>query len=87
MKLLLTLGKTLILTLWLALAGAFLQPLSKPFDLLLPICGGLLLLAHLLTLVLFERVLKAGPPCWKSRLQILLFGIFHLYLPPKASQT
>ncbi|GAB3373608.1 DUF1145 domain-containing protein [Azotobacter armeniacus] len=87
MKLLLTLVKAVILTLWLALAGALLQPLNKPFDLLLPVCGGLLLLAHLLALVLFERALKADPPCWKSRLQILLFGILHLCTPRKDSQA
>lgn len=83
MKLLLTLGKALILMLWLALAGMLLQPLNKPFDLLLPLCGGLLLSVHLLALVLFERTARADPPCWKIRLQILLFGILHLYAPAK----
>lgn len=87
MKLLLTLGKALILTLWLALAGSLLQPLSKPFDLLLPACGALLLFAHLLALVLFGRGVKAGPLCWKNCLQVLLFGILHLYAPPKDSQA
>ncbi|ACO78153.1 hypothetical protein AvCA_19430 [Azotobacter vinelandii CA] len=86
MKLLVTLGKVLILLLWLALAGAFLQPLNKPFDLLLPVCGGLLLFAHLLALVLFERTAKTDPPRWRTRLQILLFGILHLYVPAKDSR-
>jgi len=87
MKRLLTLGKALIVTLWLALAGSLLQPLNKPFDLLLPLCGGLLLFAHLLALMLSGRGSRTAPPCWKSRLQVLLFGILHLYAPPEDGQA
>ena len=87
MKRLLTLGKVLILTLWLALAGSLLQPLSKPFDVLLPLCGGLLLLAHLLALLLSGRGHRVAPSCWRSRLQVLLFGILHLYAPAEDGQA
>ncbi|MFC0666692.1 DUF1145 domain-containing protein [Azotobacter chroococcum] len=86
MKLLLTMGKALNLTLWLALAGAFLVPLNKPFDLLLPLCGGVLLLARVLALMLSRRGAEAVPPSWRSRLQILLFGILHVYAPPQDSR-
>ncbi len=85
MKRLLTLGKILVLMLWLGLAGSLLQPLSKPFDVLLPLYGGLLLLAHLLALMLSGRALRAAPSRWGSRLQVLLFGVLHLYASPEDS--
>ncbi len=87
MKLLLSLGKVLILTLWLAIAYSFLQPLNKPFDLLLPACGGALLLARLLTLLLSRRVGTSAPRGWTCRLQVLLFGALHLYAPAKDSRA
>lgn len=65
-------GKSGLLVFWLGLLICWIQPLTKPFGLLLGGLALLLLMGHLLGLF------GAGRKPWSERLQILLFGAFHL---------
>ena len=76
------LGKFLTLLFWLVVVVNLLNPLIKPFHLLVNLAGSLLLLTHLLELVLFNGSLKGRVHPWRDRLQILLVGIFHLQTVP-----
>jgi len=79
MQYLLWLGKLGLSILWAVLVvAACSEPLAKPFVELLGLLGLGLLLAHMLTLVLFGWVLKERRHVWLDRLQLLLFGAFHL---------
>ena len=72
------LGKFLTLLFWLVVAVNLLNPLIHPVHLMVNLAGGLLLLTHLLEIVRFNGNLKGRAHRWRDRLQILLFGIFHL---------
>lgn len=76
------LGKFLTLLFWLVVVVNLLNPLIHPFNLLVKLAGNLLLLTHLLELILFNRSLKGRAHRRRDRLQILLFGVFHLQTIP-----
>jgi putative membrane protein len=82
MKVLWRLGKFLTLLFWLVVVVNLLNPLIHPFHLLIKLAGNLLLLTHLLELILFNRNLKGRAHRRRDRLQILLFGVFHLQTIP-----
>jgi putative membrane protein len=82
MKALWGLGKFLTLLFWLVVVVNLLNPLIHPFHILVKLAGNLLLLTHLLELVLFNRSLKGRAHRRRDRLQILLFGVFHLQTIP-----
>ena len=78
MKLLSLLGKIIVLVFWLVLLVNLLQPFAAPFALLLNLCGLLFLVAHLIEIPLFRARLQGRPRPWSDRLQVMLFGVFHL---------
>lgn len=78
MSILLGLGKVLAALFWGAVLANLLDLFAQPFALLLNLAGALLVLIHGLELWLFnERVHGRTRPGFE-RVQILLFGIFHL---------
>jgi putative membrane protein len=79
MKRLLVLGKVLAAIFWGVVLANLLQPFAQPFTLLLQLGGALLLLIHALELWAFNKRLGACQNPGQERLQILLFGIFHLH--------
>ena len=80
MKVIWGLGKFLTLLFWLVVLVNQVVSLINPIPLMLDMAGSLLLLTHLLELVLLNGSLKGRAHPWADRLQILLFGIFHIQL-------
>jgi putative membrane protein len=78
MKLFWGLGKVVTLGLWLVVAVNQLTVLPGPFDVLIDLAGSLALVTHLLEIALFNGSLRGRAHPWFDRLQILIFGIFHL---------
>jgi putative membrane protein len=79
MKKFLVLGKVLAAIFWGVVLANLLQPFAQPFALLLQLAGALLLLIHGLELWAFNKRLGACQNPAQERVQILLFGIFHLH--------
>ena len=78
MKILLGLGKVLAALFWGAVLANLLDPFAQPFALLLNLAGALLVLIHGLELWLFNESVNGCARPGFERVQILLFGIFHL---------
>jgi putative membrane protein len=78
MKLFWSLGKVLTLGLWFVVAVNMVTVLPSPFNALIDLAGSLVLLTHLLEIVLFNGSLRGRAHPWFDRVQILIFGIFHL---------
>ncbi|MDB6141046.1 MAG: hypothetical protein JWP80_90 [Pseudomonas sp.] len=78
MKLFWSMGKLLTLGLWLVVAVNMVIVLPSPFNTLIDLAGSLVLLTHLLEIVLFNGSLRGRAHPWFDRVQILIFGIFHL---------
>jgi putative membrane protein len=79
MRVFLLLGKLLTLLFWALVLMNLFASFAKPFGLLLHATGALVLLAHALELLLFKSRLQNRPkPCLEG-LQVMLFGMFHLY--------
>ena len=85
MKALLMVGKALALAFWLVFAAALAKRLGTPFEQLVYLLAGFLALLHAAQLWLFSGLLSGRASPWLDRVQVLLFGIFHLY-PLKAEQ-
>ncbi|GLK89572.1 DUF1145 domain-containing protein [Pseudomonas turukhanskensis] len=79
MKVFLQVGKTAVAVFWVLVLVNLITPLNKPVDLLLDVLGALVLLAHVVELGLFGNRLRGLPNVNLHRVQVLLFGIFHLY--------
>ncbi len=79
MKKLLVMGKVLAAIFWGVVLANLLQPFAQPFALLLQLAGALLLLIHGLELWAFNKRLATCQSPGQERVQILLFGIFHLH--------
>lgn len=84
MKVFLQVGKTAVAVFWLLVLVNLVTPLNKPVDLLLNVLGGLVLLAHIIELAMFGSRLRGLANLNLQRVQVLLFGIFHLYGLPEA---
>ncbi|MBT8764627.1 DUF1145 domain-containing protein [Metapseudomonas boanensis] len=78
MRVFLGLGKVVALLFWLAVIANLFVPFAAPFDVLLNGAGALLLLVHLGEALLFNPLLQRQARPWLDRLQLLLFGVFHL---------
>ncbi|VXC89506.1 conserved hypothetical protein [Pseudomonas sp. 8Z] len=85
MKVLMMLGKVLAGAFWLVFAAALARWLDSPFEQMIYVLGACLLLLHGLQLWLFANLLAARGSLLHERLQVLLFGIFHLYPLRKVS--
>lgn len=79
MKVFLQVGKTAVAVFWLLVLVNVFSPLNKPVDFLLNLLGGLVLLAHVIELAIFGNRLRGLDNLTLHRIQVLLFGIFHLY--------
>ena len=86
MKAIAGLGKLVALAFWGAVLVNILQPFAQPFATLLLAAGGLILLIHVVELLVLGSRLKGRPHPWMDRLQVLLFGVFHLLSVPSAGQ-
>ncbi|UXY54302.1 DUF1145 domain-containing protein [Pseudomonas tohonis] len=84
MKLFLGVGKLVALVFWLAVLANLIEPFAKPFASLLNAVAALVLGLHLLELVVCNRQLRTRPRPWNDRLQLLLFGVFHLLGLPRS---
>jgi putative membrane protein len=83
MRAFLRLGKLLALLFWALVLVNLLDSFTQPFALLLHVAGALVLLIHGLELLLFKARLQQRPQPGLERLQVLLFGVFHVFgLPP-----
>ncbi|MGH8418792.1 MAG: DUF1145 domain-containing protein [Pseudomonas sp.] len=78
MKVVWGLGKVLTLGFWAVVLVNQTAVLPIPFDMLIKLAGSLLLLTHVMELVLFSGSLRGRSHPWFDRVQILIFGIFHL---------
>jgi putative membrane protein len=78
MKLFWGLGKVLMLGFWAVVLANQVVVLPIPFEMLIKLAGSLLLLTHVMELFLFNGSLRGRSHPWVDRLQILIFGIFHL---------
>lgn len=85
MKALLRVGKALALAFWLVFGAALAKRFGAPFEQLVYLLGAFLALLHGAQLWLFSGLLCGRANPWLDRVQVLLFGIFHLY-PLKAEQ-
>jgi putative membrane protein len=79
MKVFLHVGKTAVAVFWLLVLVNLVSPLNKPVNVLLNALGALVLLAHIVELNVFSSRLHGLSNPNLQRLQVLLFGIFHLY--------
>jgi len=78
MNILLGLGKVLTALFWGVVVANLINSFAQPFALLLNLAGALLVLVHGLELLLFNERLSGRTRPGLERVQILLFGIFHL---------
>jgi putative membrane protein len=83
MRLFMGLGKVVALLFWLVVIVNLVSPFAKPFDMLLNGAGILLILVHLFEIMLFNSLLRGRANPWLDRLQLLLFGVFHLLGIPR----
>ncbi|MGG2397656.1 DUF1145 domain-containing protein [Pseudomonas sp. SH1-B] len=79
MKSLLTVGKALVLAFWVVCGAALAKRFGAPFEQLIYLLAAAMLVLHVLQLWLFSAPLAGRPTPWRDRLQVLIFGIFHLY--------
>ncbi|WP_110950049.1 DUF1145 domain-containing protein [Pseudomonas bohemica] len=78
MKVVWGLGKVLTLGFWAVVLVNQTVVLPIPFGMLIKLAGSLLLLTHVMELFLFSGSLRGRSHPWFDRVQILIFGIFHL---------
>lgn len=71
-------AKALLALFWLAALVNLLMPFPEPLGGRLGALAGIILLAHVVEMLLFNRLLQARPQPWLERLQVLLFGFVHL---------
>jgi uncharacterized protein YhhL (DUF1145 family) len=77
MQIMLSTAKLALLLYWLGLLVFVQTPLAEPFAMLLGGVSMLLLLLHGATL-LFHNA-QTSQHLWRERLQLLMFGAFHLH--------
>jgi putative membrane protein len=87
MKVIWGLGKLLTLLFWLVVLFNLLVPFVHPLHLLVNLAGGVLAILHFLEALLCNRSLKGRAHPWRDRLNILIFGVFHLQTLPAATAS
>lgn len=79
--------KLLVAGFWLVVLINLAMRFSDPFGTLINVIGAAVALIHVFEILLFNRRLRGRPHPWRDRVQILLFGAFHvLSLPEKSSE-
>ena len=71
-------AKSAVLMFWLLAAFNMLLPLAEPWAQRLNWLAAIILLVHVAEVLLFNRRLQAQSAPWLARVQVLLFGFFHL---------
>ncbi|TWI53057.1 putative membrane protein [Pseudomonas duriflava] len=85
-SLLIFLGKLISLLFWLVVIANLVKPFAYPFDVLLNLAGVGLLIVHGLEVLLLNGRIRRSPTPWRSRLGVMLFGVFHWHrLPAKSN--
>jgi putative membrane protein len=85
MKVLSGMGKLLIAVFWLLVLINLATRLPDPFGMLINLTGAAVALIHFAEVLMFNGRLRGRRRPWRDRLQILLFGAFHLLSLPKRS--
>lgn len=75
-------GKALVLLFWLLVLANLVDPFTRPFDGLLNVCGGVMLLLHVAELLVFGERLKVSGNLARERVLVLLFGVLQLISLP-----
>lgn len=84
MKKLLGVGKALAALFWGAALANLLDPFAQPFAALLYLASALIILVHGVELWLFDERLSNARQPWLQRVQVVLFGVFHVLTLPSA---
>lgn len=71
-------GKAVAAVFWGVILINLVEPLAQPFALLLHLAGVAIILIHGLELWLFADQIGRSPSPWMARVQIALFGVFHV---------
>lgn len=79
MKTIAGLGKLLATLFWCVVLVNLITPYAQPFAQLLTLAGVAVLALHLLELALFRREISTQPNVTVARVQVLAFGIFHIW--------
>lgn len=87
MRALLVVGKGLAGLFWLAFGVALTLWLDNPFGQLIQVLAVFLLIVRGLECWLFAEQLSGRSGSWLERLQVLLFGVFHLLALQAAAQS
>ena len=77
--------KLVVAGFWLLVLVNLAMRLSDPFGMLINMIGAAVAIIHVLEILLFNGRLRGRQHPWRDRLQILLFGAFHLLSLPKRS--
>ncbi|SDI46117.1 putative membrane protein [Pseudomonas flavescens] len=85
MKTIAGLGKLLATLFWCVVLANLIDPYAQPFAQWLTLAGAAVLALHAVELALFNGLLGAQPRVAVARVQVLVFGIFHLWTLPKAA--
>ncbi|MFZ3184553.1 MAG: DUF1145 domain-containing protein [Pseudomonas sp.] len=72
------LAKTLLVLFWLAALVNLLMPFPEPLGGRLGWLAGIILIAHVVEVLLFNSRLSTRSQPWLERLQVLLFGVLHM---------
>lgn len=80
---LLAFAKGALAMFWLVAVLNLISPFAAPLHGWLNWAAGLMLLAHLGEMLLFQARLQARPQPWLERAQVMLFGFLHLRGLPK----
>lgn len=82
MKVFMGLGKLLTVAFWAVVVGNWLHPVAQPFAELLNTAGAIVIVLHVLELWWFSARIKQTASPLASRVQVLLFGVFHALALP-----
>ena len=79
MTALLNILRVITVLFWIAVLSTFVFPWPQPFDRIVPIIGGCILVSHSIEAILFrKRLLQLGGYTSRDICMMLVFGIFHM---------
>jgi putative membrane protein len=87
MKTIAGLGKLLATLFWCVVLANLIDPYAQPFAQLLMLAGVAVLALHAAEMLLFNRLLSAQPSVGVARMNVLAFGMFHLWALPAVEHT
>lgn len=79
MKIMLTVARLVTLLFWFAVLSTGFREWPTPLDTIVPALGGLVCVAHLLEIVLWQkRIRELNDHVASDNIEILIFGAFHM---------